>query len=185
MKNLLVCFGLILFFSVSLSAQNLLDVEGGIEVDSQQINNLIAFAARTIASTQITTFPSYNSVTGWSTNSQPSLFSNASFNAGTGVFTAPRDGFYFFTASIRLENLNGGAYYRVGFNLNGGSTLFDWLTQNLFYSQDDVSFRSLVITSIAKLNKGDTIAVVVYNDSDSSLFISNECFFSGYSISDF
>ncbi|MEO9803145.1 MAG: hypothetical protein ABJF04_07855 [Reichenbachiella sp.] len=134
-----------------------LTVDGTITATSVKITSFPSFSAK------LADHPIRNS-TGWLElkNWQGAQHNNGSnFNPTTGRFTAPRDGFYFFSAQIHVTGGDAGGYGRMLLSLNGETDIYainngPTITKT---SPIALAFQS---SCVLKLSAGDYVSVYTY-----------------------
>jgi hypothetical protein len=105
---------------------------------------------------------------------------SGSFDPATGVFTAPRSGFYFFSAHIEMSGVgSSGASValRISFNFSG--------LQAYVPTSYSASTAMLNLAGVLKLTAGQTVKLEVNPVGSSGSAIAGAGYFSGYLVSDF
>ncbi|MGH1386992.1 C1q-like domain-containing protein [Kordia sp.] len=154
------------------------------------VNNLPAFAADLNGTKVLSGAGGYVQLSGWRTADAAlprNLFDNGNhFNETTGVFTAPVNGFYYFTAQVRYDAIDSG-YVRLLLGVNGAISLQSGLhaIAEVEEAAEAINYQTLNVGGVMKLNANDTVSVVIYSSSDTSWNINDESGFNGYLISRF
>jgi len=161
-----------------------------VTTDALTVNNLPAFAADLSGTASISGAGSYNNLGNWRTADAAlpnNLFDNGNhFNEATGEFTAPVNGFYYFTAQVRYDNIQTG-HVRLLLAVNSVLSLNSGLHAIAEVEEvgETINYQTLNVGGVMKLNTGDKVTVVIYSSSDTSWSISDESGFNGYLISRF
>ena len=159
-----------------------------VSTDALKVNNLPAFAADLSGTKVLSGAGSFVGLTGWRTSDPAlpkNLFDNGNhFNESTGHFTAPVNGFYYFTAQIRYDGISSG-YFRLLLGVNNTTSLNNGLHAISEGDATGTQYHTLNVGGVMKLNAGDKVNVIIYSSSDASWSISDESGFNGYLISRF
>ncbi|WP_299216164.1 hypothetical protein [uncultured Aquimarina sp.] len=159
-----------------------------VETPALTITGLPAFAADLDGTKVLSGAGSFVGLTGWRTSDgalPKNLFDNGNhFNETTGEFTAPVNGFYYFTAQIRFDQISSG-YFRLLLGVNGTTSLNNGLHAISEGDATGTQFHTLNVGGVMKLNANDKVNIIVFSSSDASWSVSDESGFNGYLISRF
>lgn len=126
----------------------------------------------------------WTKVGGWRTSGAKGLVNTGGhFNATTGEYTVPQDGYYYFSARLRLDNAGAGSnkrYSSLLFAVNGVKDATKGLSS--ISRPDKGSYDSVVLTATVNLKKGDKVTLWVSHSDDNSYTVQGESGFSGYLI---
>jgi len=162
-----------------------LDVAGKTETDQLQVDNLPAFASDLNSDLSESSTATFVEITGWRTSGVNTLFNNTSdFNTSTGRFTAQRNGFYFFSAQIRIDGVGSG-YARIVLGKNGSLDINGGFHAIANSAATNGQYLTLNVSGVMKLASGDYVSVFALSQSDNSWSIQKESGFNGYMISDY
>ena len=129
-------------------------------------------------------------VTGFRTSGLSGLrdrgfFNNGTaFNPTTGEFTAPADGYYLFSANVRLDGAQQGTgdrYLRAVIAVNGNKDINNG-SHVILGSPSGSNFRVLPVEGVIKLKKNDKVTLWVYSNVDNDYVVQVETSFSGMSL---
>ncbi len=152
-------------------------VSGPVNATSLTMPSRPAFFARAPAAT--------TEDAGWTdtiafTDTGAGAFDNGGhFSAG--VFTAPVDGLYFFTSSIRMDSVNSN-HMRIIIGTNGSTD--NNSNPHTIIGSPSTNYHSLVVSGLKHLSANETASVKVYVNGDSSWTRQTEGSFSGYLVSE-
>ena len=103
------------------------------------------------------------------------------YDTGTGTFTAPANGVYYFESQVTVN-----AASATGYNLNILKNSFVVRTNVQIYNPSVGGLLALHSSAVLKLNAGDTVSINVFNSGSSSVntyaFQGRYTYFSGYRI---
>ena len=175
---------LFLLWSFNIVIAQDLQVEGIVATDSLQVSDVAYFSLRLASDLSSTNADTYYLIGGWTSVVDQSghLSSHENFNNSTGVFSAPSNGYYFFSYSIRLDDLDGD-YFRVGLSKNGLTDPDKWIISSIYSSSSTASFMTLSNSCVTRLNQGDTVQIMLYHVNDSNVIVDKQSWFNGYRIS--
>lgn len=141
-------------------------------------NTVIAFSAVTNTTQQIGNSPTRSTII-FANEIQESGGNN--YDASTGVFTAPVDGFYHFAMNCFIENASLGAYTQFEFAKNAAtSVVYEVLTRvRNFDTVNDQSF-SAVLSATVYLQSGETIQVTATEQIAGATVLVGRGRFSGF-----
>lgn len=114
----------------------------------------------------------------WNESASGAHDNSGNFNASTGVFTAPRNGYYFVSGSIEL-GVTGGSGASLYVLVNSA------LTPLVDRAGTPYQVANLVVSGILKLNAGDTVSLRVTMTASLGDASAITGYFSGYLVSDF
>ena len=98
-------------------------------------------------------------------------------NFNNNIFTAPVDGVYFFSCSIRVDSVSG--YFRIYISKNS-STDTNINLHAIVGNGISTNYENLQVSGTLYLSETDTARVIVYSDSDSNWTSQGEGHFSGF-----
>lgn len=152
-----------------------LDVTGQLTTDQIKVDGIPSFFATHLEQTNLDANPTVLST--WDEASTVVTHDNSgSFDASTGQFTVPRDGFYFLSAYIELSGLgSSGASLQVKSDGN-----FTQLRSTIPGNSGTLS-----ITGVVKLLSGAVVTVVIFKPGSTGSCTAGAGYFSGYLVSDF
>ena len=106
----------------------------------------------------------------------------SSFNLGTGTFTAPSTGYYFFTLNISTQNV--GAAHTVGVaNIGSGLATLQF---NPFGQADSTGRGTMAVNNLVHMNSGDTLQTSLQISGGTKTIsiggAASFCYFSGYKL---
>ncbi|MCB9641754.1 MAG: hypothetical protein H6728_01635 [Myxococcales bacterium] len=111
-----------------------------------------------------------------------SLNSTSDFNATTGEYTAPQEGYYHLQANLVFNNAQTtGGYIRGIFAINGQNSLQQGA--NSLINGPFKSRHTLYLSSMLYLAAGDKVKVRVYSHKDNNYYLGTSTRFSGYLMS--
>ncbi len=108
---------------------------------------------------------------------------NSDFNATTGLFTAPVDGFYHMSAQIRVDGVSTGII-RMALAVSE-IPLLDGGLHALVPADASTPYITLSVSGTMKLTQGQTVSVHVSSNTDATWSVQSESGFNGYLISKF
>ncbi len=98
-------------------------------------------------------------------------------NFNNNIFTAPVDGVYFFSCSVRVDSVSG--YFRVYISKNN-STDTNTNLHAIYGNGISTNYENLQVSGTLYLSDGDTARVLIYSNSDSNWTSQGEGHFSGF-----
>ncbi|NQY30846.1 MAG: hypothetical protein HRT69_15440 [Flavobacteriaceae bacterium] len=144
--------------------------------------NLPTFSANIITGMAVSSTGWTKSSGTWRTNGTSGLHNNGShFNISTGDFTAPVDGFYMFSAQVRIDGINTG-YARLLIAINNSTDVNNGLHAIRNSDTSSASFDTMSVSGVVQLTAGDIVSVYVSSSNDTSFTIQGESGFNGYLI---
>ncbi|MDY8134887.1 C1q-like domain-containing protein [Aquimarina sp. 2201CG5-10] len=157
-----------------------------VETPALTITGLPSFCADLSGTLALSGAGNFFKVPSWRTSDAAvtNLHDNGNhFDETTGGFTAPVNGFYFFSAQVRFDGVNSG-FYRLLVGVEGALSLDNGLHA---ISQGDATtnFNTLSVSGVLRLSAGDKVHVNVTSSTDTSWSLQTESGFSGYLISRF
>jgi len=162
-----------------------LDVVGQTATNQLKVNNLPAFCADLNTTNSYSVAGAFQEVTNWRTTGATTLFNNTTdFNATTGRFTAPRNGFYFFSAHIRIDGVSTD-YARIALGINGAPNLDGGLHAIANHTSLSNLYHTLSVSGVVKLAAGQYVSVFAVSQGDATWSVQSESGFTGYLISDY
>ncbi|PHS10038.1 MAG: hypothetical protein COA88_03140 [Kordia sp.] len=147
------------------------------------VTNLPTFSANIITGMAVSSAGWTKASETWRTSGTSGLHNNGSyFNIGTGDFTAPVDGFYMFSAQVRIDGMNTG-YVRLLIAINNNTDVNNGLHAIRNSETASASFDTMSVSGVVQLSAGDTVSIYIQSSSDTSFTIQGESGFNGYLVS--
>ncbi|WAR31324.1 CAPR2-like protein [Mya arenaria] len=148
-----------------------------LEVYEQRLDAISRNFTESVHQSPVAFFATLSSGFTTSTSSQTIVFNNfvtdvgGGYNPGTGVFTAPVDGLYVFSASVMVALSTSTIYAHISMDKNGSQVVY------LYVTDSDGSYETGVGTVILSLQVGDTVKLAC---TQSGRVIHDYSFISGF-----